>query len=134
MKSVDVIKDFEYRVWTCKDYSAIMEYCLNQTEVHSTILPQQDEGLYAVKESILRVVEAFPDIQFWFDDYVAGKNQVVSRWRARGTHLGYLHSVAPTGKPVSFTGLSLYVVVAGKIRHYQCQAGFSAALKQLEVI
>jgi predicted ester cyclase len=40
---------------------------------------------------------------------------VVARWRSRATHQGEYMGIAPTGKEVEFTGISVYRIEAGKI-------------------
>ena len=134
MKGIDVVKDFEKRVWGCKDLSAIKEYCIDTTIIQSPVLFADAKGLSGMKEMVMHMLQAFPDLSFKWDDHVSSNNRVVSNWRAAGTNLGHLLTVPATGKVAEFTGLTLYVVVAGKIRHYQCHADISAALTQLEIL
>ena len=48
-------------------------------------------------------------------DQVTEADKVVIRWSFTGTHKGELMGIAPTGKPVAFTGISIMRVVDGKI-------------------
>jgi predicted ester cyclase len=65
---------------------------------------------------------AFPDIEFSIDDQVAEGDKVVTRWSARGTHLGDLQgmpaktkAIPASGKPVTFSATDIYLIRNGKI-------------------
>lgn len=47
---------------------------------------------------------AFPDQRYEIVDVVAGDDRVAVRWRAAGTQLGQFGPVAPTGRPVHYSG------------------------------
>ena len=57
------------------------------------------------------------DYQFTVDDVIIEGNRAVARWNFRGTHTGESPSldIAPTGKRVSYAGVSIYHIVDGKI-------------------
>jgi len=56
----------------------------------------------------------FPDIHFTTEDRIAEGDMVVTRYTARGTHLGEITGVAPTGKQMSATGITFSHVVDNK--------------------
>jgi predicted ester cyclase len=58
---------------------------------------------------------AFPDQRVTLDDGFAAGAKVAVRFTVRGTHLGSLLDVAPTGKPVAVQGVAIYRVAGGKI-------------------
>ena len=74
-------------------------------------------GPKAFKHYVAGVRLAFPDLQFTLDDIIIEGNRAVARWTFRGTHTGGSPSlgIAPTGKRVSFSGVSIYHMVDGKI-------------------
>lgn len=57
----------------------------------------------------------FPDVVSTIEDLIAEGDKVAARWRARAIHHGEYAGVAPTGKEVEFTGISVYRTEAGKI-------------------
>ena len=59
--------------------------------------------------------EGFPDVVSTIEDLIAEGDKVVARWRARATHQGEYMGIAPTGKEVELTGISVYHIEAGKI-------------------
>ena len=48
----------------------------------------------------------FPDLRCTVNDTVTEGERVVCRWRMSGTHQGPFLGIAPTGKKVSFDGIS----------------------------
>lgn len=66
--------------------------------------PQGPEGAKLFAASFL---QAFPDLRVTVDDMVADDEHLVTRWTARGTHLGDLMGIAPTGRTVTFGGMAL---------------------------
>jgi predicted ester cyclase len=59
--------------------------------------------------------EAFPDARFTVEDMVAEGDLVAARLTMRGTHRGELNGIAPTGREVTVTGMSIERIVDGRI-------------------
>lgn len=59
--------------------------------------------------------EAFPDATFTVEDQVAEGDRVALRLTMRGTHLGPLNGLPPTGREVTVSGISIERVVDGRI-------------------
>jgi steroid delta-isomerase-like uncharacterized protein len=45
----------------------------------------------------------------------AGDDRVVARWVGRGTHVGELMGLEPTGKPIAVEAISVFRIADGKI-------------------
>jgi steroid delta-isomerase-like uncharacterized protein len=58
---------------------------------------------------------AFPDLQLTIEDQIAEGNEVATRFTLRGTHTGRFLDIAPTGKPVTVTGMNIAHVLQGRI-------------------
>lgn len=58
---------------------------------------------------------AFPDATFTVEDMVAEGDRVAVRLTMRGTHLGELNGLPPTGRRVTVTGISIERVANGRI-------------------
>jgi len=58
---------------------------------------------------------AFPDVSLTLEDQLAEGEEVVIRWTMRGTHQGELWGTAPTGKPVTVTGITIQRLAEGII-------------------
>lgn len=50
---------------------------------------------------------AFPDVRMVVDEVIESGERVALRWHAEGTHQGELEGLAPTGKHVTVTGISV---------------------------
>ncbi|MER6347569.1 ester cyclase [Streptomyces sp. NPDC001595] len=71
-------------------------------------LPGAPEGAEGVKYTIAGLREAFPDFHVTIEDISAHDDMVVIHNTWRGTHLGDLLGVAPTGKPFVSKGIVLW--------------------------
>ena len=69
---------------------------------------EQANGREAIKSVLARIKRAFPDIRYRIDDVIAAGDRLVLRWEARGTHRGEYLGMAPTGRPASYTGITIY--------------------------
>jgi steroid delta-isomerase-like uncharacterized protein len=58
---------------------------------------------------------AFPDTHLTIEDQVAEGDLVASRWMATDTHQGSLMGIAPSGKRVIATGITITRFAGGKI-------------------
>jgi predicted ester cyclase len=75
-------------------------------------LPQTREGTMQLAVLYWR---AFPDLRLIIEDQIAECDKVATRWTARGTHTGDLIGIAPTGKQVVVSGISVNRLLGGKI-------------------
>src|SRR3712207_5941400 len=59
---------------------------------------------------------AFPDLHTIIEEQIAEGDKVVTRWRARGTHLGEFRGMSPTGREVEINGIAIFrFSSAGKV-------------------
>ena len=77
--------------------------------------PQQVRGPEGVKQRSVVLRTAFPDLCNTIEDMVAEGERVVVRVAARGTHQGMHLGVHPTGKPVMWTGVDIFIIQGGKL-------------------
>jgi steroid delta-isomerase-like uncharacterized protein len=78
--------------------------------------------------------EAFPDWHSTFEELVAEGDRVAERWTGRGTHLGELQGIPPTGKRVEAPGSVFYRIVGGKIVEFRGQLDMMRIMQQLGAI
>lgn len=99
------------------DVAALAELASPNILVHPTAMPCE-AGHYArpgVEQWLHGQWAAFPDLTVMEDASVASGDIVAVRWHASGTSQGAFLGVAPTGRPVAYTGLSMYRVEDGRI-------------------
>jgi predicted ester cyclase len=64
--------------------------------------------------SMLR--QAFPDVRYAIDgDIIVSADTVVTRWTASGHHQGAVFGIPPTGKRITWTGITIWRIDAGKV-------------------
>jgi steroid delta-isomerase-like uncharacterized protein len=49
----------------------------------------------------------FPDMRVTVDDVIGEGDRVAYRWTAQGTHTGEMMGIAPTGRSVTLTGITI---------------------------
>jgi predicted ester cyclase len=87
-----------------------------------------------MKQGLTRAQAAFSDISITVEDQIAEGDKVVSRWTIRGTHKGEYMGIAPTGKQVTITGISIYRIEKGKIVEDWANSDMLGMLQQLGAI
>ena len=76
---------------------------------------QDSHGINVWKEGIPETRRAFPDVRLTVEEMIAEGDAVVVRWTWTGTHLGAYDDIAPTGKVIKNTGITIYHFAHGKI-------------------
>ncbi len=69
--------------------------------------PEPIRGPDGAKTQIQQYIDGFPDGRITVDDQIAEGDKVASRWTARGTQTGEVAGIAPTGKQVTVSGLTI---------------------------
>jgi steroid delta-isomerase-like uncharacterized protein len=77
---------------------------------------------------------AFPDLHLTIEDVIAEGETVMTRWSCRGTHKGDLNGIAPTGKHITITGLTVSRVSNGKIVEGHVNWDALGLMQQLGVV
>ena len=78
-------------------------------------VPELAAYLQVNRRTVTAWRSAFPDLRFTLEDLLVEGDKVVARWTCRGTHHGVFRGMAPTGKRVTFTGMTLSRMAQGKI-------------------
>lgn len=82
---------------------------------HDSSTPDVGRGPESEKKRATLYRNAFSDMRLTIEDLVADGETVVARWSCRGTHKGELNGIAPTGKQVNITGISIARFTNGKM-------------------
>lgn len=88
-------------------------------------------GRDGVKQIVSAFRAAFPDLEISIEDQVAEDDKVCSRVTTHGTHKGNLFGVAPTGRSITMTGLTMVHVVGGRITESWVKNDVIGLLNQL---
>ena len=94
----------------------------------------QLRGLESLKQFESMIYNASADWKETIEDIIAEGNKVWVRYKVTGTHTGEYRGLAPTGKKVTFTSVSIYRIVNGKLAEGWTVSEELDFLKQLGVI
>jgi predicted ester cyclase len=90
-------------------------------------------GLARMRDSARLLPALYGDSRCVIDDLIAEGDRVVARWRITGTHERDLLGIAATGRPLSFTGITIHRVVDGKIAEMWAEEDWLGVVRQLGV-
>jgi predicted ester cyclase len=83
------------------------------------------------KDGIADIRQSFPDYAGTNQVQIAEGDTVATRWVFYGTHQGECFGVAPTGKRITFTGISMSRFADGKMVDTVIESDELAVLRQL---
>jgi len=116
--SDELIRDFIRRLtdgFNNRDTRLIEEILGDHLIDHSELLGRMD-----LRQRLHRVQQAFPDARYEVIDYLVQGHAVAWRWTIRGTHTNEILGVQPTGRMVILPGLSVAVILNGRVvEHYE---------------
>jgi predicted ester cyclase len=82
---------------------------------YDAALPEPVRGVQGAKDQINMYVSAFEGAQVTAIQQIGEGDFVATRWEARGRHTGEIMGIAPTGRDVVVSGITLSRVENGKI-------------------
>ena len=101
---------------------------------HDSSSPDLGRGPDSEKKRVTLYRNAFPDIRFTVEDIIAEGETVMTRWSCRGTHKGDLNGMAPTGKQITVSGVTVARVSNGKIAEGYVNWDALGLMQQLGVV
>jgi steroid delta-isomerase-like uncharacterized protein len=127
-----LVRRFVEEFWNKGNTTAADELMAPDAEVHMPTGETLD--LDELKVFVGTFRESFPDWHSTFEELVAEGDRVAERWTGRGTHLGELQGIPPTGKRVEAPGSVFYRIVGGKIVEFRGQLDMMGLMQQLGVV
>lgn len=82
---------------------------------HDPSQPQLIRGPDGLRATFQGYIDGFSDARITIDQQIAEGDLVASRWTGRGTHNGEIMGVAPTGKEVTVSGITLSKLQGGQV-------------------
>lgn len=96
--------------------------------------PDKLHGVAGAREAATTWRGAFPDLHLTINDMIAEGDKVATYWTFTGTHQGELNGIAPTGKQVKTSGISISRIANGKFVEEVVTTDLLSLMKQLGVI
>jgi len=91
-------------------------------------------SLAATKRLYQALYQGFPDLKHNILEQVSAGDQAVTRWTAAGTHRGTFMGIAPTGKPISFSGINIYTIDNSKFVQSQVNWDLLTLFEQIGAV
>ncbi len=98
------------------------------------LMPGLPPSLEGGKQIHRMTVAAMPDFQTAIEDLLAEGDKVVMRFTATGTFKNEFLGLPPTGKLITFTGISIFRLAGGKIVEHWGQEDELGLMRQLGAI
>ncbi len=95
-------------IWNERNVELANELLTNDSRNHDPATPDQGSGPEGFKKFFRLYNQAFPDQRLTIGDLFAEGDKVVARWDCIGTHKGELRGMAPTGKKIHISGISIF--------------------------
>lgn len=130
MEAKKIALEYAVRVWDDKDLTAIDELIHEECVIHSLL--GDFYGPEKMKDVVEAWIVAFPDLSVTNTSVINENDLVVIQWQAKGTHLGDFKGISPTGKSVSYVGVTIYRVNQGSIVEYFAYLDMQHLLKQIK--
>lgn len=125
--------NFAQKMINERDLSSAPEF-IAESSVHHELgdmPPDFQGGPRAMAQFINLYLRAFPDLRLTFEDALADRDRVVTRWRLEGTQDGPLMGIAPSGRRVSVEGIRIDRIENGKIVESWMQWDTLSLLEQI---
>jgi steroid delta-isomerase-like uncharacterized protein len=122
------------RVWDTDDPSILDELAAPDIRVSYPILPGPIQGAEVFKEVLAGVRSGLPDIKIEIGNVIAEGDFVVAPWTISGTHLGDLMGIPPSGRRVTWGGVTIYRIEDGKVVDERGEEDGLGLLRQIGAI
>jgi steroid delta-isomerase-like uncharacterized protein len=121
---LDLLQRFAVEPWTTGNVDVLDDLV---TEDYTL----QGGGLEELKDAIRDVRAGLPDLSVTLSDVIVEGDRVAYRWTMRGTHQGEYEGIPQTGKPITYTGITLLRFEDGKVAEDQFESSSPSAEEQL---
>jgi len=121
-------------LWNNGKLSVADEIFTPNYEHHDSSTPDFGHGPESEKRRATLYRTAFPDLHLTIEDVIAEGETVMTRWSCRGTHKGDLNGIAPTGKQITVSGVTVARVSNGKIAEGYVNWDALGLMQQLGVV
>ncbi len=128
-----VVRRFYEEVINGGNLAVVDEIVAPRVVDHSPGYPEYHSDPESIKQMVRDYRRAFPDMHDVVEDMMAEGDRVMVRWTGRGTHQGVLMGMEPSGKDVTFTGITVYRLENGKIVERWSEADELGMMRQLAV-
>jgi steroid delta-isomerase-like uncharacterized protein len=118
--------------WNNDTNTEVMDQIFARDWIDGNPLPGAPSGgLEGVEHFVKLFRHALPDARLSVEQIVADDEKVAFWWRASGTHQGEVFGIPPTGKHISFTGMTMHRVANGRFAESWAELDLMGLIQQL---
>jgi steroid delta-isomerase-like uncharacterized protein len=126
-----VVYRLNTEIWNQKKVEAVDEIFASDVVIYRSGRPVI-QGVETLRQWVANYARnTWGDSQATIDEIVAEGDLVVTRWTVRGIHAGEWRGIAPTGRPINITGMTIHRVVDGKIAEAWAEENWLGVMEQI---
>jgi len=110
-----IVRRFIEEFWNKGNQSLADQFFAPTYTHHDASTPDFGQGPEGERKRATLYRTAFPDLRLTVHDLIAEGETVMTRWSCHGTHKGDLNGIAPTGKQISISGVTVVRFSNGKM-------------------
>ncbi len=122
------------QVWGDGNLDIVDELAAPSLVVRYPTIPEVIQGSREFRYVLAGFRSAFPDSALRVEEEIAEGEKVAIRWSFSGTHKGSLLGVPATGKRVTWTGITIYRIVDGRVVEEQGEEDFLGFFRQVGLV
>jgi len=122
------------QVWNQGNFDVVDEFVAGDYIGHASTPDDETRGRAGYRAFYAGLRDAFPDFQVTVEDQIAEGDRVVTRWTARGTHLGHFRGVPSSGRQGAISGITIERMANGKVVECWTNADDLSPMRQLGLI
>ena len=129
-----IVRRLVEELWNKGNLSVADELFAPNYEHHDASTLDFGRGPESEKKRATLYRTAFPDVRLMIEDIIAEGEIVMTRWSCRGTHKGDLSGIAPTGKQITISGVTIARLANGKMAEGWVNWDALGLMQQLGVV
>jgi predicted ester cyclase len=125
--------DFAQKMINERDLTVAPDFIAEDSVHHEfgDVPPDLQGGPRAMAQFINLYLQAFPDLRLIFEDTMADRDRVVTRWRLEGTQTGPLMGITASGRRVSIEAIRIDRIENARIAESWMQMDALGLLEQI---
>ena len=127
-----VAREYVERVWNEGDIEG-MDEVLTKDQLYHDPTFDGAEDVAELKEFVRNYREAFPDLRYEVEEYIAEGDKAAFWGRMTGTHEGAFMGLEPTGNEIDIMGIGVVRVEDGKVAERWANFDLFGMFRQLGV-
>jgi steroid delta-isomerase-like uncharacterized protein len=129
-----IVRRLVEELWNKGNLSVADELFAPNYEHHDASTLDFGRGPESEKKRATLYRTAFPDVRLTIEEIIAEGEIVMTRWSCRGTHKGDLSGIAPTGKQINISGVTIARLANSKLAEGWVNWDALGLMQQLGVV